>query len=71
MQLTNVGTDTIVALKQLKLKREKEGYPITSLREVKTLLLCKHENIVEMREVVVGSTMDKYVFVNGEVAAAL
>ncbi len=31
-------TDEIVALKRLKMEREKEGFPITSLREVSTLL---------------------------------
>jgi cell division cycle 2-like protein len=31
-------TNEIVALKRLKMEREKEGFPITSLREVSTLL---------------------------------
>lgn len=31
-------TKEIVALKRLKMEREKEGFPITSLREVSTLL---------------------------------
>jgi cell division cycle 2-like len=47
-------TGDIVALKKLKLAKEKEGFPITSLREVATLSLFKHENIVNVREVVVG-----------------
>jgi cell division cycle 2-like protein len=29
---------TIVALKRLKMEKEKEGFPITSLREINTLL---------------------------------
>ena len=32
------STDEIVALKRLKMEKEKEGFPITSLREVNTLL---------------------------------
>lgn len=48
-------TNEIVALKMLKLDNELEGFPITSLREIYTLLLCKHENIVNVREIVVGS----------------
>lgn len=52
-------TDEIVALKRLKMEREKEGFPITSLREVSTLLKAQHPNIVTVREIVVGSNMDK------------
>ena len=39
-------TEEIVALKRLKMEREKEGFPITSLREVSTLLKAQHPNIV-------------------------
>ncbi|XP_067951485.1 cyclin-dependent kinase 11B-like isoform X2 [Watersipora subatra] len=49
----------IVALKRLKMEKEKEGFPITSLREINTLLKTQHENIVTVREIVVGSNMDK------------
>lgn len=52
-------TGETVALKRLKMEREREGFPITSLREVSTLLKAPHENIVRVREVVVGSNMDK------------
>lgn len=31
-------TERIVALKRLKMEKEKEGFPITSLREINTLL---------------------------------
>jgi cell division cycle 2-like protein len=47
-------TGEIVALKMLKLDREEEGFPITALREIHTLKRCKHKNIVDLREVVVG-----------------
>ena len=33
--------DEIVALKRLKMEKEKEGFPITSLREINTLLKVK------------------------------
>ncbi|KAG1653220.1 Cyclin-dependent kinase 11B [Nymphon striatum] len=49
----------IVALKRLKMENEKEGFPITSLREINTLLKAQHVNIVTCREIVVGSNMDK------------
>ena len=52
-------TDEIVALKRLKMEREKEGFPITSLREINTLLISQHINVVTVREIVVGSNMDK------------
>lgn len=51
--------NTIVALKRLKMEKEKEGFPITSLREINTLLKGQHCNIVTVREIVVGSNMDK------------
>ncbi|XP_071839954.1 uncharacterized protein [Apostichopus japonicus] len=51
--------DEIVALKRLKMEKEKEGFPITSLREINTLLKAQHVNIVTVREIVVGSNMDK------------
>ncbi|XP_042906651.1 cyclin-dependent kinase 11B isoform X1 [Parasteatoda tepidariorum] len=52
-------TNEIVALKRLKMEKEKEGFPITSLREINTLLKAQHPNIVVVREIVVGSNMDK------------
>ncbi|CAD5209284.1 unnamed protein product [Bursaphelenchus okinawaensis] len=52
-------TDEVVALKGLKMEKEKEGFPITSLREINMLMKCRnHENIVGLREIVVGDTMD-------------
>jgi len=41
------------------MEREKEGFPITSLREINTLLISQHPNVVTVREIVVGSNMDK------------
>uniref|UniRef100_A0A8B9LIY4 cyclin-dependent kinase n=1 Tax=Astyanax mexicanus TaxID=7994 RepID=A0A8B9LIY4_ASTMX len=58
-------TDEIVALKRLKMEKEKEGFPITSLREINTILKAQHTNIVTVREIVVGSNMDKiYIVMN-------
>ena len=44
-----VTTDQIVALKRLKMEKEKDGFPITSLREINTLLKSQHVNIVTVR----------------------
>lgn len=51
-------TGDIVALKKLKMDQEKNGFPITSLREIKTLMTVgNHPNIVRVREIVVGDTL--------------
>uniref|UniRef100_A0A7E4VC90 cyclin-dependent kinase n=1 Tax=Panagrellus redivivus TaxID=6233 RepID=A0A7E4VC90_PANRE len=53
-------TGEICALKRLKLERERDGFPITSLREVNLLLMCRdHPNVVNVKEIVVGNHMDK------------
>ena len=50
--------DTLLdSLKKLKLDEEKHGFPITALREINALMVCKHENVVGIREVVVGDTL--------------
>ncbi|OJA10778.1 hypothetical protein AZE42_00321 [Rhizopogon vesiculosus] len=50
-------TGDIVALKKLKLDEEKHGFPITALREINALMSSRHENVVRIREVVVGDTL--------------
>lgn len=50
-------TGEIVALKKLKMDREQNGFPITSLREIRTLMEAAHENVVRVREIVVGDTL--------------
>jgi cell division cycle 2-like len=50
-------TGGIVALKKLKLDEEKSGFPITALREINALMTCRHDNVVGIREVVVGDTL--------------
>lgn len=52
-------TGDIVALKKLKLEKEKNGFPVTSLREIFTLMNAKHPNIVNVREVVMGNHLDQ------------
>ena len=55
-------TGDIVALKKLKMDQEKNGFPITSLREIRTLMMVgHHENIVRVREIVVGDTLTQCV----------
>lgn len=49
----------IVALKKVKIQDENEGFPLTSLREIKILeKLKRHLNVVKLKEVVVGFKKD-------------
>ena len=58
----DLATDEIVALKQIKFAVDvrKEGFPVTALREINVLLaMAEHENIVSVREMVVGHRIDQ------------
>ena len=51
--------NSIVAIKKVKIHDQNEGFPITSLREIKNLKkLQGHPNIVNLKEVVVGFKND-------------
>lgn len=39
---------------------ERDGIPVSSLREIQVLLNCRHENIVQLKEVVVGRSLERY-----------
>ena len=41
----------IFALKKIKMERETEGFPLTSIREINILLALHHKNIVNVTEV--------------------
>ncbi|XP_057693339.1 cyclin-dependent kinase 10 isoform X1 [Corythoichthys intestinalis] len=51
-------SDEIVALKKVRMDKEKDGIPISSLREITLLLGLRHPNIVELKEVVVGNHLE-------------
>merc|ERR1719414_2815033 len=40
------------ALKKVRLENEKEGFPITAVREIKILRQLKHKNIISLKEIV-------------------
>lgn len=44
-------TNDIVALKKVLTENEKEGFPITALREIKILQVLRHDNIVRLIEI--------------------
>lgn len=46
------NTGQLVALKKVRLENEKEGFPITAVREIKILRQLNHKNIVNLREIV-------------------
>jgi cell division cycle 2-like protein len=60
------ATREIVALKQVKFdvdpEMTKEGFPISALREIGILLALNHENIVTVREMVVGDNPREQVY---------
>ncbi|UYV76277.1 FMNL2 [Cordylochernes scorpioides] len=44
--------DELVALKKVRLENEKEGFPITAVREIKILRQLSHPSIVNLKEIV-------------------
>lgn len=46
-------TGNMVALKKILMHNEKEGFPITALREVKLLKMLSHPNILRLEEMAV------------------
>lgn len=46
------NNDEMVALKKVRLENEKEGFPITAVREIKILKQLNHKNIVNLKEIV-------------------
>ena len=50
-----IATGKVVALKRLKIEpNDRNGLPVTGLREIQILKDCDHRNIVRLQEVVVG-----------------
>lgn len=47
-------SDEIVALKKVRMDQEKEGFPVTAIRELKMLRSLRHENVVRLKEIVTG-----------------
>ncbi|KAI8806495.1 kinase-like domain-containing protein [Cladochytrium replicatum] len=45
-------TGVHVALKRVKIESEKEGFPITGIREIRLLTSLRHKNIIQLREIV-------------------
>lgn len=54
-----IATGEVVALKKLKMENANDGFPVTGLREIQTLMVSRHINIVGLREVVMGDNLDE------------
>ena len=54
-----VSTGDVVALKKLKMEYASDGFPVTGLREIETLMASRHPNVVGLREVVMGDKLDE------------
>lgn len=49
----HVYTKELVALKKIRMEGERDGFPVTAVREIKLLQSLKHRNIVNLQEVMV------------------
>ncbi|KAI8917860.1 cyclin-dependent kinase 10 [Powellomyces hirtus] len=52
------ASGAIVALKRIRIEEQTEGMPLSSLREISLLKKIRHENVVEVRDVVVGNELE-------------
>ncbi|OVA18849.1 Protein kinase domain [Macleaya cordata] len=48
-------TGEIVALKKIRMDNEREGFPITAIREIKILKKLHHENVIKLKEIVTST----------------
>ncbi|KAL9076689.1 MAG: hypothetical protein Q9157_003579, partial [Trypethelium eluteriae] len=49
----HVYTKEKVALKKIRMEGERDGFPVTAIREIKLLQSLRHENVVRLQEVMV------------------
>lgn len=54
-----IQTGEIVALKKIRMDNEKEGFPITAIREIKILKKLHHENVIKLKEIVTSPGPEK------------
>ncbi|KAJ0083403.1 hypothetical protein Patl1_30169 [Pistacia atlantica] len=52
-----IKTGEIVALKKIRMDNEREGFPITAIREIKILKKLHHENVIKLKEIVTSPGM--------------
>ncbi|QCD79291.1 cyclin-dependent kinase C-2-like [Vigna unguiculata] len=54
-----IKTGEIVALKKIRMDNEREGFPITAIREIKILKKLHHENVIKLKEIVTSPGPEK------------
>ena len=45
----DIDDDEIVALKKVRMEKERDGMPVSSIREISILFQLKHPNIVDLK----------------------
>ncbi|KAK9235793.1 kinase-like domain-containing protein [Lipomyces kononenkoae] len=58
----NTVTNEMVALKRIRMESERDGFPITALREIKLLQSVRHDNVVSLLEMMVEKSSVYMVF---------
>ncbi|WZZ00735.1 hypothetical protein YC2023_073063 [Brassica napus] len=53
-----IETGEIVALKKIRTNDEREGFPVTAMREIKILKKLHHRNVISLKEVVYSPSPD-------------
>jgi CTD kinase subunit alpha len=51
----NVVSSMFVALKRIRMETERDGFPVTAMREIKLLQSLKHQNVVRLYEMMVSN----------------
>ncbi len=51
----NSVTGLLVALKRIRMETEKDGFPVTAMREIKLLQSLRHDNVVQLHEMIVSN----------------
>lgn len=51
----NSVSGLLVALKRIRMETEKDGFPVTAMREIKLLQSLRHENVVQLYEMIVSN----------------
>ena len=61
----NTGNGRYVALKRIRMEAEREGFPVTAMREIKLLQSLRHDNIVRLYEMMVSNGMSFFFGLRG------
>lgn len=51
----NTNTGQFVALKRIRMEAERDGFPVTAMREIKLLQSIRHENVIRLYEMMVSN----------------